>query len=64
MVFMRSASPLAPVELHGNRLWMRAIIPFHCVHGIMGPVKENDGRSGHKAVEMDPADHADDIEVE
>ena len=41
-----------------------AIIPFHCVHGIMGPVKENDGRSGYKAVEMDPVNHADDIEVE
>ena len=30
----------------------------------MEPIKENDGRSGYKAAEMDPANHADDIEVE
>ena len=33
-------------------------------HGIMEPVKENGGRSGYKAAEMNPANHADDIEVE
>ncbi len=30
----------------------------------MEPVKENGGRSGYKAAEMNPANHADDIEVE